>query len=54
VEHRGNVSGLVAPSWEQAKVCAARRVRCENAVFVSRDISASLKITGVDVFSAGR
>jgi NAD(P)H-nitrite reductase large subunit len=26
----------------------------ENAVFVSRDISASLKITGVDVFSAGR
>ena len=24
VEHRGNVFGLVAPIWDQAKVCAAR------------------------------
>ena len=53
VEHRGNVFGLVAPIWDQAKVCAARMAGDENALFVSRDISTSLKITGVDVFSAG-
>ncbi|WP_198137043.1 nitrite reductase large subunit NirB [Nitrobacter hamburgensis] len=53
VEHRGKVFGLVAPIWDQAKVCAARMAGDENALFVSRDISTSLKITGVDVFSAG-
>ncbi|HEU0163124.1 MAG TPA: nitrite reductase large subunit NirB [Rhizomicrobium sp.] len=53
VEHRGNVFGLVAPIWDQARACAARLAGNEEAVFVSRDISTSLKITGVDVFSAG-
>jgi nitrite reductase (NADH) large subunit len=53
VEHRGNVFGLVAPIWDQAKVCAARLAGDESALFVPRDISTSLKITGVDVFSAG-
>ncbi|WP_439922742.1 nitrite reductase large subunit NirB [Nitrobacter sp. JJSN] len=53
VEHRGNVFGLVAPIWDQAKVCAACMAGDKNALFVSRDISTSLKITGVDVFSAG-
>ena len=54
VEHRGQVFGLVAPLWEQAKVCAAqlgrrrrRRLSPPRAVFTS------LKITGIDVFSAG-
>jgi NAD(P)H-nitrite reductase large subunit len=53
VEHPSNVFGLVAPIWDQTKVCAARMAGDENALFVSRDISTSLKITGVDVFSAG-
>jgi nitrite reductase (NADH) large subunit len=53
VEHRGQVFGLVAPLWEQAKVCAARLAGDETAVFASRALSTSLKITGIDVFSAG-
>ena len=52
-EHRGNVFGLVAPIWDQARVCAARLAGDEEALFASRDIGTSLKITGVDVFSAG-
>jgi nitrite reductase (NADH) large subunit len=53
VEHRGAVFGLVAPIWDQAKVCAARLTGDESALFTSRALSTSLKITGVDVFSAG-
>ena len=53
VEHRGAVFGLVAPIWDQAKVCAQRLVGDEHALFTSRALSTSLKITGVDVFSAG-
>ena len=54
VEHRGQVFGLVAPLWDQAKVCAARLAgdetrRCSPV----KALSTSLKITGVDVFSAG-
>jgi nitrite reductase (NADH) large subunit len=52
-EHRGNVFGLVAPIWDQARVCAARLAGDDSALFASRDIGTSLKITGVDVFSAG-
>ena len=53
VEHRGQVFGLVAPIWDQAKVCAAHLAGDDTAVFVSQTLSTSLKITGVDVFSAG-
>ena len=53
VEHRGKVFGLVAPIWDQAKVCAARLAGDEEALFVSKALATSLKITGVDVFSAG-
>ncbi|HEX4273083.1 MAG TPA: nitrite reductase large subunit NirB [Rhizomicrobium sp.] len=53
VEHRGNVFGLVAPIWDQAKVCAARLAGDEEALFASKALATSLKITGVDVFSAG-
>ncbi len=53
VEHRGEVFGLVAPLWEQAKVCAARLAGDETAMFVSQSPYTSLKITGVNVFSAG-
>jgi nitrite reductase (NADH) large subunit len=53
VEHRGAVFGLVAPIWDQAKVCAKRLTGDESALFTSRALSTSLKITGVDVFSAG-
>jgi nitrite reductase (NADH) large subunit len=53
VEHRGQVFGLVAPLWDQARVCAARLAGDGTAVFVSAALSTSLKITGIDVFSAG-
>jgi nitrite reductase (NADH) large subunit len=53
VEHRGQVFGLVAPLWDQAKVCAAHLAGSDTAVFASHALATSLKITGVDVFSAG-
>jgi nitrite reductase (NADH) large subunit len=53
VEHRGDVFGLVAPIWDQAKVCAARLAGDRTALFTTRALSTSLKITGIDVFSAG-
>ncbi|MHB1204566.1 MAG: nitrite reductase large subunit NirB [Rhodospirillaceae bacterium] len=53
VEHRGQVFGLVAPLWDQAKVCAAQLAGDTTAAFTSQEPSTSLKITGVDVFSAG-
>ena len=53
VEHRGQVFGLVAPIWDQAKVCGARLSGDETLEFAAQALSTSLKITGVDVFSAG-
>jgi nitrite reductase (NADH) large subunit len=53
VEHRGNVFGLVAPLWDQAKVVGARLAGDDKTLFVSKAISTSLKITGIDIFSAG-
>jgi nitrite reductase (NADH) large subunit len=53
IEHNGQVFGLVAPIWEQAKVCGARLAGDEAAAYVPPPVFTSLKITGVDVFSAG-
>ncbi|MGE0259779.1 MAG: nitrite reductase large subunit NirB [Alphaproteobacteria bacterium] len=53
IEHNGQVFGLVAPIWEQAKVCAARLAGDGEAVYVPPPVFTSLKITGIDVFSAG-
>jgi nitrite reductase (NADH) large subunit len=54
IEHNGRVFGLVAPIWEQAKVCGARLAGDDAAVYVPPPLFTSLKITGIDVFSAGR
>lgn len=54
VEHRGQVFGLVAPIWEQAKVCAAHLADRTEASYVTPALSTRLKITGIDVFSAGQ
>jgi len=54
VEHRGQVFGLVAPLWEQAKVCAARLAGRDDAHYETPPLSTRLKITGIDVFSAGQ
>ncbi len=53
VEHRGQVFGLVAPIWDQAKVCAAQLAGDRSAAYASRALATSLKITGIDMFSAG-
>jgi nitrite reductase (NADH) large subunit len=52
-EHNGQVYGLIAPLWEQANVCSARLAGDESAAFTPPPLFTSLKITGVDVFSAG-
>jgi nitrite reductase (NADH) large subunit len=48
------VFGLVAPIWDQARVCGARLAGDADAVYVPPPVFTSLKITGIDVFSAGR
>jgi nitrite reductase (NADH) large subunit len=53
IEHNGQVFGLVSPLWQQAKVCGARLAGDSAAVYVPPPAFTSLKITGVDVFSAG-
>src|SRR6266849_2764368 len=53
IEHNGQVFGLVAPIWEQARVCGSRLAGDDAAVYVPPPVFTSLKITGIDVFSAG-
>ena len=53
VEHNGQTFGLVAPLWEQAKICAARLAGDRHAAYLPPPVFTSLKITGIDVFSAG-
>jgi len=53
IEHNGQVFGLVAPIWDQAKVAGAR-LAGDEVIYVPPPVFTSLKITGVDVFSAGR
>jgi nitrite reductase (NADH) large subunit len=53
VEHNGQIFGLVAPLWEQARICAARLAGDRHAAYLPPPVFTSLKITGIDVFSAG-
>lgn len=53
VEHRGQCYGLVAPLYEMAKIVAARLCGDESAVYRGSIMSTRLKVTGVDLFSAG-
>jgi nitrite reductase (NADH) large subunit len=53
IEHNGQVFGLVTPIWEQAKICAARLAGDAAAAYASSPPATRLKITGIDVFSAG-
>ena len=53
VEHRGATFGLVAPIWVQARVCARALLGDAGAGFVPPPLYTSLKITGINVFSAG-
>ncbi len=52
VEHEGMVYGLVAPLYDMARVLA-RTLAGEEAAFRPAQTSTKLKVTGVDLFSAG-
>ena len=52
-EHRGLCYGLVAPVWEMAEACAGHLADGHSALFATPVLSTRLKITGVEVFSAG-
>jgi nitrite reductase (NADH) large subunit len=53
VQHRGNTFGLVAPLWEQARVCAAYLAERSTRGYRCTQVSTQLKVGGIDVFSAG-
>jgi nitrite reductase (NADH) large subunit len=53
VEHRGLTYGLVAPLFEMGKVLAAHLTGGEGVGYEGSVTSTKLKVTGVDVFSAG-
>jgi nitrite reductase (NADH) large subunit len=53
VEHRGLTYGLVAPLFEMAKVLATALAEGEESAYTGSVTSTKLKVTGVDVFSAG-
>ena len=53
VQHRGEAYGLVAPLFEQAKVCANHLVKMGIGLYQGSVTSTKLKVTGIDLFSAG-
>ena len=53
VQHRGLTYGLVAPLFEQAKVCANQLAMNGFARYSGSVVSTKLKVTGIDLFSAG-
>ncbi len=53
VEHRQSLFGLVAPLWEQARVCAAHLAGTGHRRYVQQATATKLKVTGVDLYSAG-
>ncbi|HKB61022.1 MAG TPA: nitrite reductase large subunit NirB [Gallionellaceae bacterium] len=53
VSHRGMAYGLVAPLFEQGKVCANHLARMGIARYQGSVTSTKLKVTGIDLFSAG-
>jgi nitrite reductase (NADH) large subunit len=52
-EHREMVYGLVAPLYEQGKVLAKKICGLEGKAYEGSVLSTKLKVSGVDVFSAG-
>ena len=52
-QHRGQVYGLVAPLFEQAKVCANHLAQLGHVYYQGSVTCSKLKVTGVDLFSTG-
>ena len=53
VQHRNECYGLVAPLFEQAKVAANHLAQVGSTRYLGSMISTKLKVTGIDLFSAG-
>jgi len=53
VQHRRSTFGLVAPIWDQARVCAAHLAGSGHRRYVQQATATKLKVTGVDLYSAG-
>lgn len=51
--HRGVAYGLVAPLFEQAKVCSTHLAEFGIGRYLGSQTSTKLKVTGIDLFSAG-
>jgi len=53
VSHRGVAYGLVAPLFEQARVCASHLAMQGYRRYLGSLTSTKLKVTGIELFSAG-
>jgi nitrite reductase (NADH) large subunit len=53
VQHRRATFGLVAPIWDQARVCAAHLAGAGHRRYVQQATATHLKVSGVDLYSAG-
>lgn len=53
VQHRNTVFGLVAPLWEQARVCAAHLAEVGVRRYRGSLTATQLKVAGIEVYSAG-
>ncbi|KAF3999711.1 NAD(P)/FAD-dependent oxidoreductase [Glaciimonas immobilis] len=53
VQHRDATFGLVAPIWDQARVCGAHLAGAGHRRYVQQATATKLKVTGVDLYSAG-
>ena len=53
IQHRGATFGLVAPLFEQAKVCANHLSAHGAAEYVTLPTATKLKVTGINLFSVG-
>lgn len=53
VQHRGDTFGLVAPLFEQAKVCANHLSAHGVAEYTTLPTATKLKVTGISLFSVG-
>jgi nitrite reductase (NADH) large subunit len=53
VQHRSTTFGLVAPIWEQARVCAAHLAGLGHRRYVQQASATRLKVSGIELYSAG-
>ncbi len=53
VQHRNRTFGLVAPLWEQARVCAVHLAELGVSRYRGALHAARLKVTGIELYSAG-